>query len=172
MTHQDIPRARRRPVVADEPLIGSDRYDYADAFEVRLRSDDARSAVDVFRAGLEQAPRVMRGVVLIVHRVVLRLRLGPSSSADHVLGWQILASEPDVICLAAAGPLLRGVLVARVVPTRAVLTTFVFYQHPAARIVWATVCPLHRRVAPYLLRRAVGLTPFGGHRVRRLVPSD
>jgi hypothetical protein len=162
-----IPRVRRRPVVA-EPLIGSQRYDYADAFEVRLESDDARSAEDVFRAGLEQAPASLRALVLIAHRHILRFELGPSSSSDHVLGWQILASEPDVVHLSAAGPLLRGVLVGRKVgPTAVVLTTFVYYRHPAARIIWAIVGPLHRRVAPYLLRRAAASGPYAastGHR--------
>ena len=44
MKDQSAPRARRLPVVAEEPLIGSDRYDYADAFEIRVREPDTRSA--------------------------------------------------------------------------------------------------------------------------------
>ena len=42
MRDQGAPRARRVPVVAEEPVIGSDRYDYADAFEIRLGEPDAK----------------------------------------------------------------------------------------------------------------------------------
>jgi hypothetical protein len=42
MRDQGAPRARRVPVVAEEPLVGSDRYDYADAFEIRVREPDRR----------------------------------------------------------------------------------------------------------------------------------
>jgi hypothetical protein len=157
MTDQGAPRARRIPVVADEPLIGSDRYDYADAFGIRLREPDARSAEQFARCALEQAPWRVRWTVRIVQRHLLRLRLGPRSSPDHLLGWKILTSQPDVIHLEAVSPLLgRGAIVARRVdPTCAVVTTYLFYARPApARVLWKIAGPLHRRVAPYLLERA------------------
>jgi hypothetical protein len=34
------------------------------------------------------------------------------------------------------------------------LTTLLVFRRPAARVVWALVGPLHRRIAPYLLARA------------------
>ena len=37
MTAASAPRVRRRGVVADEPLLGGGRYDYADAFELRMQ---------------------------------------------------------------------------------------------------------------------------------------
>jgi hypothetical protein len=157
MRDQGAPRARRVPVVAEEPLIGSDRYDYADAFEIRVREPDARSAEQFARCALEQAPWPVRWTIWIAHRHLLRLRLGPRSSPDHVHGWKILTSQPDVIHLVAESPLLgRGVLVGRRVdPTRVVVTTYLFYMRPAsARVVWKIAGPLHRRIAPYLLERA------------------
>ncbi len=43
MTDGRAPRARRVPVAAEEPLIGNDRYDYADAFEIRTGEQDPLS---------------------------------------------------------------------------------------------------------------------------------
>ena len=150
-------RARRLPVVPDEPLLGGRRYDYADAFEIDLSPADPRTAEQFARSALEESGWLVRTLVSVVHRRVLRLRLAPPSSPDHVLGWAIARSEPDVIQLEAASPLLgRGVIVGRrVEPGRSVIETFVFYaRRPASRVVWAVLAPAHRRVAPYLLERA------------------
>ncbi len=99
MRDQGAPRALRVPVVAEEPLIGSDRYDDADAFENRLREPDTRSAEQFARCALDQAPWPVRWTVRIVQRNLLRVRLGPRSSPDHVFGWKILTSRPDLIHL-------------------------------------------------------------------------
>jgi hypothetical protein len=151
-----FPRVGRRAVAAAEPLIGSARYDYADAFEVRALRPDPRSAEQLARAALEQAPLALPRIIRVVHRYVLRFRLGPSSSPDHVLGWKIVTSQPDVIVLEAVSSLARAVIVARKVdPTLAVGTTYLFYTRPtAARFVWKIVGPLHRWIAPLLLKHA------------------
>ena len=150
-------RARRVPVPVREPLVGADRYDYADAFEIQLDESDARSAEEFARCALEDAPPLVRGVVSIAHRYLLRLRLGPRSSSGYVFGWKIRTSEPDVIVLEAVSPWLgRGVIVGRR-PDRArtVITTYIFFARPAvARVLWAIAGPLHRRVAVYLLEHA------------------
>ncbi|HEX2285291.1 MAG TPA: hypothetical protein VHI10_10805 [Mycobacterium sp.] len=139
-------RARRCSV--EEPPAAQSHYDYADAFEVTLREGDHRSAEQIFRDGLERAPSALRSVILIVHRRVLRLDVGPAF-------WPIVASEPDMVRLEATGPLIAGALVARRIDGRTSrLTTFVTYRGPLARIVWPLVAPLHRRVAPYLMERA------------------
>jgi hypothetical protein len=159
-------RARRVPVASDEPLIGGDGYDYADAFEIRLAESDSRSAEEFTRCALEQAPWPVRWVVRNVHRHVLRFRLGPHSSPDHVLGWRIVTAEPDTICLEAVSPLFgRGVIVARrPEPTRAVVTTYVFFARPAqGRAIWRFVGPLHRRVAPSLLEHAAAAPSRAKH---------
>ena len=156
MKHTGFPRARRIPVADEEPLIGSDRYDYADAFEIRVRESDARSAEQFARFALEQAPRVVRWIIWIAHRYVIRFRLAPRSSPNHVMGWTILRSEPDVIHLKAVSALARAELLGRRVdPTCTSITTYVFYTRPvAARILLKLVGPVHRRIAPYLLERA------------------
>jgi hypothetical protein len=105
----------------------------------------------------------MRRAILLIHRHVLGLRLGPLSSGDHVLGWTIRTSEPDVIHLEAISRLGRGVIVGRRQDaTSTVLTTFLFMTRPRTlRTIWAVIGPVHRRVAPYLLDRAgaAGLRP-------------
>ncbi len=143
-------RARRVPVAEAEA-----HADYSDAFEVELSEPDVRTAEEWVRSGLEEAPPAMRLTIRVVHRFVLGLRLAARATPGHVLGWQIVTSEPDVVQLEASGPLMRGVIVGRRVdPTRTRLTTFVSYESPMAmRFIWAAVGPLHRRVAPYLLER-------------------
>jgi hypothetical protein len=143
-------------VVQRQSDVTSDDYDYVDAFRASVDQPDTRSAEEVFRAGLEDAPRWLRVIVLIAHRHVLRFELAPPDAAKHVMGWEVLAAEYDEIRLRAAGPLIRGLLVARRTgPQAAVLETYVKYQAPVlGRVVWTAVAPIHRAVAPYLLRRA------------------
>jgi hypothetical protein len=150
----DQPSAWRSSPVA-EPLGAALRYDYADSFEVAIRESDARTAERVVRTGLEHAPAIVGWVVVFTHRHVLRFRLGPASSPKHIVGWQITTNEPDVLCLKAEGSLVDGMMVARRTEDNvARLTTFLSYQRPLARFVWAIVGPVHRRVAPYLMERA------------------
>jgi hypothetical protein len=150
------PQARRTEVVAPDLLAGRASYDYADAFEIELPEGETRSPEQLFRAALDNASWVQRWVPT-VHRHVLRIRLGPMSSPDHILGWRIVSSDADVLHLEAVGPLIRGVIVGRRTPTSTgVFTTFVFYvKRTPARAVWAIVGPLHRRIALYLLERGV-----------------
>jgi hypothetical protein len=149
---------RARGVAVAEPLVSDARSDYADAFEVQLPEGDARTAEQLLRAGLEESPAALRQLILIAHRKVLRLRLGPLVSPDRILGWPITTATPDVVRLDASSPLVHATIVARrIAPGRARLTTSLRYARPAvARTLWACVGPLHRQIAPYLLQRAAG----------------
>lgn len=156
------PRPRARRVSASTaPLIGVGRFDYADAFEIRVPTPDPRDAEHFVRDALEQAPRWVTRAVWSVQRSVLRLRLAPRSSPEHLLGWTIVTTEPDIIHLEAESPVGRGVIVVRrVEPTRAVVTTYLFFARPAlGAALWRIVGPLHRRVAPYLMERAAATNP-------------
>lgn len=150
------PRARRREPVDHEPLIGPTVVDYADSFEIDVPEQETRSLEELFRGALDNAP-VLARLTPLVHRCVLRFSLGPSGSRDHIFGWKIAQSDTDVVRLQAEGSLIRGMIVVRrTSPTTISLTTFVGYsKRTAARIVWAIIGPLHRRVAPYLLERGV-----------------
>ena len=135
--------------------LGAAGCDYADVAEVPMRADDDRSAKELYLAGIESVPWWLGGVVFVAHRYLLRLELAPLSAPNHLMGWEILDENDDGITLAAAGPLIEAVLVARRTRSTAKLETSVTYRRPTlARLVWAAVGPVHRRVGPYLLRRA------------------
>ena len=150
-------RLRARPVPVAEPLIGSDRYDYADAYEIRVREPDERSAEEIARFTFEQTPWPARWFIWAVQRLLLGFRLGPRSSPDHIFGWRILASQHDVIQLGAVSPVLgRSLIVARRVdPTCARVTICIRFARPlAAGVLWAIAGPGHRRIVPYVMEHA------------------
>ncbi|GAA4533632.1 DUF2867 domain-containing protein [Mycobacterium paraffinicum] len=130
------------------------RADYTDVFEVPLPQGDSRTAEQTFRDAVGRGAG--GGVVPWIHRHVLRFRLGPYSSPEHIIGWTIARSDRDELVLTARGPLMRGELTLRRQDgRRASLTTRVQYgRKTAARTVWAFVGPLHRAVAPRLMKRA------------------
>lgn len=145
----------RRVQDAHDPGVDRAAFDYADCFEVTAPAPAGQTVEALARAALEGMPRPLRVLVMVIHRRVLRFRLGPLGSAEHVLGWRIVESTDERLVLHAEGPLMRAVLVGRTPnPGVTVLCTFVAYRAPAARLVWRVVGPVHRRVAPLLLKRA------------------
>ena len=139
--------------------------DYVDVFEVPILAGDVRSAEEAFRDALGEKPGAQGSFVLWIHRHVLRFRLGPYSSPEHIIGWPIMHSDHDEVVLATGGPLMRGQLkLRREDGQRAVLTTRLHYRHKiAAPAVWAIIGPLHRIMAPRLMERSA-------RRGRHLVP--
>ncbi|CAM3255731.1 DUF2867 domain-containing protein [Mycobacterium colombiense] len=135
---------------------GESAADYVDVFEVPISAGDARTAEQTFRDGLGDSPGAGGRLVSWIHRHVLRLRLGPARSSGHLIGWPIVRSDPDELVLAVGGPLMRGELTLRRQDgRRAVLTTRLHYRRRiAAPAAWALIGPLHRVVAPRLMRRS------------------
>lgn len=151
---ETVATVRRVPVSkAAEDEFGP--FDYADAFEMRTVETDLRSAAEWLRAGLEGSPRALRWLIVVVHRSVLRLRLDTRSGSGYVLGWRVTKLDQHHTELEASGPLIHGLLVGRRPDAHTVrIDTFIeFKSRRAAAIVWTFVGPVHRRVAPYLLRR-------------------
>jgi hypothetical protein len=139
--------------------IGEDAADYVDVFEVPIQPADSRTAEQAFRQGFGENLGPGGAAVLWIHRHVLRFRLGPISSTENVIGWVITRSKADEFVLAANGPLMHGELnLQRRDGRRAVLTTRLHYRHKlAGRLVWAAVGPLHRAIAPQLVKRTARL---------------
>ena len=135
-----------------DPIAAARRYDYADAFEVRLPEPDPYSPETWVRAGLESTPGWVKWVVGL-----LGLGSAPESSADHVSFFRIVESDPEVIHLEATLPLMHVVLVGRQVePTRRMLTTVLHYERPVlARLIWAIVGIGHRRTVPQVITSKV-----------------
>jgi hypothetical protein len=141
---------------AEQTQTGGTAADYTDVFEVALLDGDTRGAEQMFRDALGGTAGAGGGLVLWIHRHVLRFHLGPYSSPDHVIGWPIVHSDHDQIVLTTSGPLMRGELTLRRQDgRRATLTTRVHYgRRTPARLIWTVVGPLHRIVAPRLMQRA------------------
>ena len=127
---------------------------YAATFDVRTTPDDLRSAEQWARATFEGAARPIRGFLLIGWRGVLWLRLHPRRSPDYVLGWKIVGRGADWILLEVRSALMTAQQVFWVDEARVVQCTFVRYDRAVAAVVWPPVSLIHRRMVPYLLRRA------------------
>jgi hypothetical protein len=142
-------------VSAERAAADDAAADYVDVFEVPVDQDDSRTGEQALRDALGHRAGAGGGIVLWIHRNILRFQLGPYSSPEHVIGWSIRHSGPDEIVLVADGPLMRGQLrLRREDGRRAVLTTRLHYRHKvAARAVWAVVGPLHRVITPELMKR-------------------
>ena len=145
---------RARRVAVQEALDHAS--DYADAFELTIPEPDDRPVEHWMRAGLEGAPAAVRTLIVLVHRHVLRLRLGPPYDRGQVLGWRIAEADDVVVRLEASGTLADGVIIGRRIDAPGIrLTTALTYRRRAvAPVVWTVIGPLHRRIAPLLLERA------------------
>jgi hypothetical protein len=142
--------------LAERAQTGETEADYADVFEVPILHGDLRTGEQALRDALGDKPGALGSLVFWIHRHVLRFRLGPYSSPEYVIGWQVMRSDPDEVVLATGGPLMCGQLTLRRQDgRRAILTTRLHYCHKiAARTVWAMVGPLHRALAPRLMERS------------------
>jgi hypothetical protein len=142
----------RRVAVTEAPPLGVASPDYADAFEVTRRPTDRRSAERCARDGFAGLPLATRQAGLLAHRLLLGFHLGPWTSPDHVFGWRVVTSEPELLHLEARSRWLRGHMVWRLHDTRLVMTTFIRYEMSrTGSLVWGTTSPIHRASAPYLL---------------------
>jgi hypothetical protein len=147
-------RAHRVAVSADPPYAGAST-DYADEFAVTRSPTDRRAAEQWARDGFGQLPLAARQSVLFLHRWVLGFSLGPWSSPEHVVGWRIVTSEPELLHLEARSRLLTGHMVWRLEDERLLMSTFLQYEmRRTASVVWAVLGNVHRAGARYLLKLA------------------
>jgi hypothetical protein len=150
----DAGERAHRVAVTEAPPAGASP-DYGDAFAVGRRAGDGRSAERWARDGFGRLPRVTREGGLLAHRGPLGFSLGPWDSPDHVFGWRIASSEPELLHLEARGRWLSGHMLWRLEDARLTMTTFVRYEMPrTGRAVWTTLGGLHRGSTPHLLRLA------------------
>ncbi len=136
-----------------------DAPDYASAFEVTLANADAYSAEQCARRAFEGAPRALRWFVLMGWTTVLRLRLGPRTSTDYVLGWKLAAAtpggpEPGRVTLEVHSSLITARKVVEVERSRVTVTTFVRYERRLGRRIWSALAPVHHLTEPLLLTLA------------------
>lgn len=154
-TRSNARRRARRVAVSETPPSTIASPDYADAFEVTRSPTDRRSAERWARDGFERLPVSVRRSALLIHRRILRFHLGSWASSNHVFGWQIVTSEPDLLRLEARSTLLIGHMAWRLHRERLVMTTFLQYEmRRTAPMIWAVLGNIHRGGAPYLLKLA------------------
>ncbi|WP_274564778.1 hypothetical protein [Streptomyces spiramyceticus] len=137
-----------RQVEATDPIATAQRYDYADAFELRLSEPDPHSPETWVRAGLDSTPKWVDRIARL-----LGMRSAPAESAEQVGDFRVIESGPEVVHLETTLPLMRVVLVGRrVEPTLRMFTSVLHYQRPVlARLIWAVVGIGHRRAARQLI---------------------
>jgi hypothetical protein len=88
----------------------------------------------------------------------LRFRLGPSGSADHVLGWEIQQNGPQEIVLGVESAIgLTARVIVLTSPGQVVLATLVRFDRGSGRVVWRVLAPIHRIVARYLISHTANL---------------
>jgi hypothetical protein len=139
---------------SSEELRSFARPDYASAFAVPAQGTD-QTAEQWARTMFEGAPAVVRWVLAFGWKYVLRFRLGPSASSDHVLGWKITARTPDSIVLELRSPLMTAEKILRTEDSRTFTMTLVRYERRFARALWLVAAPVHHRTEPWLLGRSV-----------------
>ena len=126
-----------------------------------------RGAQQWARAVFEDAPPLLRWVVLFGWRFFLGLRLQPLDATDQILGWKLEpgAAGTDAVTLAADSPLLRAENIVAADDTVVLWVTVVHFENRAGRLLWTVASALHHLVIPYLLGRAARFrtgdeTPF------------
>ena len=129
---------RVRRVSVSAPIAAARRYDYADAFELRLEGPDPCSPEEWVRAGVDATPAWITRI---------------AGNPDGLGSARIVESDADVVVLEDSDPLMDTVMVGRnLEPERRVLTTVLRFRRPLlARVVWAFVGILHRRTARQVL---------------------
>lgn len=132
---------------------GLPRVDYVDHFVL--------SPADGHRATPDQWARRMFGdcpsrTERFIWRGLLRLHLHRGKSASTIAGWTVAAHGPDWVRMETASRMATAALVVRATETELSLTTFMRYDRPAGRLIWAALSPVHRRLSPGILTEAVG----------------
>ncbi len=126
--------------------------DYADLYTVATTGTADMSAEEWARAALEDtptgrsAPRLWR---------LLGLRLGPTSSPDHVQGWEIADRGDDWIRIETTSWCMTAHAVIQVDEGQVSIALFLRYDRPIAAVIWSPVSVMHRRAVPVMLHQAL-----------------
>lgn len=133
-----------RQVEVRDPVALSRRYDYADAFEVRMPDPDPDSPETWVRTGMADTSALVGWMTT---------RLGVSDAPGTIFGFRIVESGPELVHLEQSLPLLEVVLIGRRVGSSGrMLTSVLSYRRPVlGRLVWAVVGIGHRRAARRLI---------------------
>jgi hypothetical protein len=130
------------------------RVDYEDAFAVDVGPTHTRSAEQWVREILEGAPSNVR-LKLLSGWSAIGIKLRLPGSDRTVLGWDIRSSDPDCALLGADSRVgMPGELLLRREDNRLLFATFVRYDNPIARALWASIEAAHVRTVRSILELA------------------
>ena len=125
------------------------RIDYGDWFS--LMTDVSATPEEWARAMFGNVPNATE---LFIWRGLMGFQVRRERSPDLVAGWPITSRSTTSIGLQTASWFIAGNLVVHVAERRVSLGTFLRYDRGLARLVWAPLSAVHRRVAPRLLGAA------------------
>ncbi|HSZ37878.1 MAG TPA: hypothetical protein VK773_12370 [Acidimicrobiales bacterium] len=152
------PRRVRRVEVPDQIAASFARStaNYAAAFAVTTDAARTRTSRQWASAVFERAPAGLRSCMVFGWTRMLRLKLGPRPSDDHVLGWAIAEGElvARSTALTAESRFLRATNIVMVGPSSVTWVTLVHYSHAVARPLWTMARPIHHLTIRHLLARA------------------
>jgi len=124
--------------------------DFASTVDIARPDGDQRTALDWARAVWEDAPPPVRIFLRAGWRGLgFSGRLAP----ERVLGWDVVADEPERVVLATPSPLLTARNIVRLDERRVYWTTEVGYERFPGRVLWAAAVPFHQLIVPARLRR-------------------
>ncbi|NEB60450.1 DUF2867 domain-containing protein [Streptomyces diastaticus] len=138
--------------------IPADGAHFASAFALPLAGLPHRTAEEWARSTFEDTSALLRELLRTGWSGVLGLRLGPRSSARHVIGWRTVECGPELIALEARAPSLTVRNVVTVDGTRLLWATYATFARRGGRARWSLAAPVHHLVVPLLLGRAVRRT--------------
>ncbi|MBU3864365.1 DUF2867 domain-containing protein [Streptomyces sp. 4503] len=161
------PRARRTAVpgalAARDDLADAH---YASAFALPVPRAGSLTAEQWARAVFEGAPAPLRRFLVLGWTLGLGLRLGPRTSPRHVLGWAVSDAADHSLTLTARSPLVLTHNVVAIEDARVLWATFVRFDRPVGRPLWALAAPVHHRTVPRLLGRAARDAASAGETTR------
>jgi hypothetical protein len=148
-----IARGAARADVDDKASAHLPGLDYADAFAVVSPVPvPARVWAEL---ALASGPEVgHRTFGSVVWRGVLGFDLAPPGTPHTMVGWGIVADEPELFVLATDGRLMAARMIFALSGSTLTWTTALRFHRTAARAIWAVAQNVHRALAPRLLDKA------------------
>jgi hypothetical protein len=149
-----IAAVQEREIPAEISEVGMPAPDYVDLFTAPVRAGADASAEEWARTTMEGASPQGR---FLAWQVLCGLRLATATSPDHIAGWRIVERGESWIRLEAQGSFMSANIVFRVDDGRVSFATFVRYERRVGALIWGTVSPVHRAVAPGFVANGVRL---------------
>lgn len=150
---------------ADVPKVLRDSREftnahYTSAYEAAAPGARSATPEEWGRATFEGAPAPVRTLLVFGWTQVLRLRLGPRASREHILGWHLsgpLSTQDDTfdsLVLEGHSAIVATYNIVMVMDASVMWATAVHFRRPVGNLLWRLAQPIHQIAVPTLLKRA------------------